>query len=241
VSSWYGRRDVACPVSTGGKGGGVADVCLLRPTRQQTAQTAQSPRGAETPLPTCRCQTPDRLPRAREIRGSRATPCGRDSCANWPTVLARLYPQGPRLATPVAVPTLRKPPTSRALRKRYAEVQTAIGSGGATEPEPPPPPSPRTKWTRRVPHPVLIGHAASLTPYKSDTHGRGSTFLILLSTQDSSCLNSAAVRPPPSPSACLHWESLSFDLVAFGPGGLIHGRGLGLHGPPRPAMRHCSA
>ena len=28
-----------------------------------------------------------------------------------------------------------------------------------------PPPSPRTDWTRRVPHPVLIGHAASLTPY----------------------------------------------------------------------------
>ena len=28
-----------------------------------------------------------------------------------------------------------------------------------------PPPPPRTKWTRRVPHPVLIGHAASLTPY----------------------------------------------------------------------------
>jgi hypothetical protein len=25
-----------------------------------------------------------------------------------------------------------------------------------------PPPFPRTKWTRRVPHPVLIGHAASL-------------------------------------------------------------------------------
>jgi hypothetical protein len=29
---------------------------------------------------------------------------------------------------------------------------------------PPTPPPPRTKWTRRVPHPVLIGHAASLTP-----------------------------------------------------------------------------
>jgi len=27
------------------------------------------------------------------------------------------------------------------------------------------PPPPRTKWTRRVPHPVLNGHAASLTPY----------------------------------------------------------------------------
>jgi hypothetical protein len=28
----------------------------------------------------------------------------------------------------------------------------------------PPPLPPRTDWTRRVPHPVLIGHAASLTP-----------------------------------------------------------------------------
>ena len=27
---------------------------------------------------------------------------------------------------------------------------------------------PRTKWTRRVPHPVLIGHAASLTPPSSE-------------------------------------------------------------------------
>ena len=27
------------------------------------------------------------------------------------------------------------------------------------------PPVPRTNRTRRVPHPVLIGHAASLTPY----------------------------------------------------------------------------
>ena len=32
-------------------------------------------------------------------------------------------------------------------------------------PPPPPPPSSRTKWSRRVPHPVPIGHAASLTPY----------------------------------------------------------------------------
>ena len=29
------------------------------------------------------------------------------------------------------------------------------------------PPPPRTKWTRRVPHPVLIGHAASITPQRS--------------------------------------------------------------------------
>ena len=30
---------------------------------------------------------------------------------------------------------------------------------------PPPPHPPRTSWTRCVPHPVLVGHAASLTPY----------------------------------------------------------------------------
>ena len=36
---------------------------------------------------------------------------------------------------------------------------------GAPPRPPPPPPPPRTKWTRRVPRPVLIGHAASLTLY----------------------------------------------------------------------------
>ena len=36
------------------------------------------------------------------------------------------------------------------------------------------PPPPRTKWTRRVPHPVLIGHAASLTPYGAAPPSRSS-------------------------------------------------------------------
>ena len=30
------------------------------------------------------------------------------------------------------------------------------------------PPPPRTKWTRRVPHPVLIGHAASLSQVQGE-------------------------------------------------------------------------
>ena len=37
-----------------------------------------------------------------------------------------------------------------------------------SSPSEPPPPPPRTKWTRRVPHPVLIGHAASLGRYRAD-------------------------------------------------------------------------
>ena len=40
------------------------------------------------------------------------------------------------------------------------------------EPPSPPPPA-RIKWTRRVPHPVLIGHAASLTPGAAAAATRG--------------------------------------------------------------------
>ena len=42
----------------------------------------------------------------------------------------------------------------------HAGARAAVA---ARERLPPPPPAPRTKWTRRVPHPVLTGHAASLT------------------------------------------------------------------------------
>jgi len=45
-----------------------------------------------------------------------------------------------------------------------AGLAPSAQSAGAGRGAPPPPPS-RTKWTRRVLHPVLIGHAASLTPY----------------------------------------------------------------------------
>ena len=44
---------------------------------------------------------------------------------------------------------------------RAARARRAAPPVGAAGEHPPP----RTKWTRRVPHPVLIGHAASPTPY----------------------------------------------------------------------------
>ena len=51
----------------------------------------------------------------------------------------------------------------------------ALPIAAADRRPPPPPPPPRTKWTRRVPHPVLIGHAASLTPYSDGSFAdRGS-------------------------------------------------------------------
>ena len=46
----------------------------------------------------------------------------------------------------------------------FAKCSYTHGSLGLSVKAPPRPP--RTKWTRRVPHPILIGHAASLTPYR---------------------------------------------------------------------------
>ena len=52
------------------------------------------------------------------------------------------------------------PLTTAALRGhvRAARKLLELGARPDTQDSPPPP---RTKWTRRVPHPVLIGHAAS--------------------------------------------------------------------------------
>jgi hypothetical protein len=62
--------------------------------------------------------------------------------------------------------------TERAAEQRgvVPDVPRAERGAVATDrvsapPSPTPRPSPRTIWTRRVPHPVLTGHAASLTPY----------------------------------------------------------------------------
>ena len=63
----------------------------------------------------------------------------------------RAPPSAPRRAPPRA-PAPRPHPD-------HAPCRPAAPRGAS---RPPPPPPPRTKWTRRVPHPVLIGHAASL-------------------------------------------------------------------------------
>jgi hypothetical protein len=53
-------------------------------------------------------------------------------------------------------------PTTDAPALGVSEAAYIVAQARST---PPPTHPPRTKWTRRVPHPVLIGHAASLTPY----------------------------------------------------------------------------
>ena len=48
-------------------------------------------------------------------------------------------------------------------RERREATQRRRREAQALPPPPPPPPTSCTKWTRRVPHPVLIGHAAALS------------------------------------------------------------------------------
>jgi hemoglobin-like flavoprotein len=50
------------------------------------------------------------------------------------------------------------------MRSAWAWFWEFLSRSMIQSPPTPLPPS-HTKWTRRVPHPVLIGHAASLTPY----------------------------------------------------------------------------
>jgi len=47
--------------------------------------------------------------------------------------------------------------------------RSAAVSAPGCRPTLPPPPRPRTKWTRRVRHPVLIGHAASLSQVAAES------------------------------------------------------------------------
>jgi len=106
--------------------------------RPTTSTTSLS----NTPLPASRRALARRsapATRGRAVRGCGPDARARPSCA------------GCAVAVQPAEPA--EPPHIR--RRHPAEFDGA----------PPPPSLPRTKWTRRVPHPVLIGHAASLTPY----------------------------------------------------------------------------
>jgi len=57
------------------------------------------------------------------------------------------------------------PEDSSARRGSLESLGLGVPASWLAGMQPPPPPRPRSNWTRRVPHPVLIGHAASLTPY----------------------------------------------------------------------------
>jgi len=132
-------------------------------------------------------QARDHLARARDLRdaaaGGEATPgaaalalalaglalergwyephasgaAGLGSVAQDLRAVAALLGQAPFLG---GVRGARSLPWLRALSRAAAACRVLSFAAGEVLPPPP-----RTKWTRCVPHPVLIGLAASLTPY----------------------------------------------------------------------------
>ena len=76
--------------------------------------------------------------------------------ADAAALLARTFRGAARAAraAAAAAPTRAAGPLRRLLRRKVRDAQ----GPGAPRARRPPPPPPRTKWTRRVPHPVLIGH-----------------------------------------------------------------------------------
>ena len=78
---------------------------------------------------------------------------------------ARLYTDAKELAEAVAdlERAAELDPAQPKVQHQLAAARARLEAEGVDHYEALPPP-PRTKWTRRVPHPVLIGHAASLTP-----------------------------------------------------------------------------
>ena len=74
-------------------------------------------------------------------------------------------PENARVRLPAqnAQPAAQRARAAPCPRPRRAARHSATGPRHALPHSSPPPPC--TKWTRRVPHPVLIGHASSLAPY----------------------------------------------------------------------------
>jgi hypothetical protein len=100
---------------------------------------------------------------ARALRGTRRNCAAEQGSRNCAQAGRRAAPAAtaPRHARDRCT---EPPATARALVSKKREHGRALNIRTR------PPPFPRTKWTRRVLLPVLIGHAASLTPYCADDH-----------------------------------------------------------------------
>ena len=175
--------DETCPVSTGKGGGGgachIPDLAchLLLPWRPSPARVRAPVKSPMTCLAGTLTTPPP--PRRWSVR------------VGPPQRSARAVPASPRYR-PSA-------PPRPALPRCGTQVHAALFTLNTFRISPPPPP--RTKWIRRVPHPVLIGHAASLTPvligHAASQHV--SDFKNFLRSPTECCLS--ATRPAHSPCA----------------------------------------
>jgi len=115
-----------------------------------------------------------RRPAAQRARPSRFSPPPPPYCCPYPCPYCTLTPSLPTGPGRAARHALRRAPGAWAAAPNGARVPRGglrawgclrgrgVCRACGVQAAPSRPPPPRTKWTRRVPHPVLIGHAASL-------------------------------------------------------------------------------
>ena len=167
-------RGAACPISTG-EGGETCPVSTEGWTRRvhfvregggggrgrgggaRTIDGVLTPLRSESLPPTSTLHVA--RPGSAESTVMRSFPSSSSTCARRPAVGRR------RAASCVHGSLWAQHGAVRAAGGPRAGEERVPGRPVAPPRPPPPHPTPRTKWTRRVPHPVLIGHAASLTPY----------------------------------------------------------------------------
>ena len=176
-----------------------------------------------------RCAEPSRCSRAGPRRYLfHATPNG-NAARPGPVPTVTFNENGSFMSTLEGAPSRRTRLQWELLMKDYDEC---VRSRRPTRPPP------RTKWTRRVPHPVLTGHAASLTPYPQDMNApparrvapcpapaaRHALSLDLRAQLESSPGDAARGRPrsarvpagAPPPPSCTNWTRLVLLPVLTG-------------------------
>ena len=147
-------RDAACPISTrggGGEGGGSTSDTIGASYEKRSPSALKSSSPAPESAEEVSGGGSDRPPPSLVLSGHAAS-----------LTRTNRTRRGPPSQTSVNNELLRRVNQRLSVIAGDAGVAAAertqrTARGGA--------PPPRTKWTRRVPHPVLIGHAASLTPY----------------------------------------------------------------------------
>ena len=89
----------------------------------------------------------------------------------------------------------------RARRVRWGGAARNGRVAGHPDRRVPPPPPPRTKWTRRVPHPVLIGHAVRKNLSRRVAYRSADALQARRARRRGACLLHRPHAPPPATSA----------------------------------------
>jgi hypothetical protein len=117
----------------------------------------------DTPRPSPRTNRTRRVPHPVLIGHAASLSQERISTSRREAATAQLFAEG--LGALDSVSGQREGAGAEGARDAGALARRGLEAGRCSITQVPLPHSARTKWTHRVPHPVLSGHTASLTPY----------------------------------------------------------------------------